>query len=125
ASIAGKGLGSPVPTSQSTDPIRKKKTRRRPSPDPDTRNNDTTRTIPNTRHDTEDSNRIRYSKCKKQTPRRQPRERYHRRRTHQDIRGGSQRHNQRTRKKPDDKIETIREEVLKAMESLEQIETEG
>src|SRR5439155_14048972 len=102
ASIAGKGLRSPVPTSHTTDTIQTKKTKRRNSANLDTCNNDETRTLPNTRHDTEDSNRIRYPQSKKQTPSRQPRKRHHRRCAHKDLRGRSKRHNQRTREKPDD-----------------------
>src|SRR3989442_9306655 len=99
--MAGKGLKTPFPTSHTTNPIRKKKPRRRTS-SPASSNHDKTRTLPNTRHYTEDRNRIRYCQSTKQTPSRQPRKRHHRRRSDKDLRSRSQRHHQRARKKPDD-----------------------
>src|SRR3989442_15649457 len=102
ASIAGKGLKSPVQTSHSTDLIRKKKNRREICTRSRPVSHDKTRTLPNTRHNSKDSNRNGYRESTKQTQSRQPRERYHRRRANEDIRGRSQRHDQQARKKRED-----------------------
>src|SRR6266581_4545686 len=56
-------------TSHTTNPIRKKKNHRRTSTGHHiTRGRDEDRTVPNTRHNPEDSNRIRYHESPKQAP---------------------------------------------------------